>query len=53
MDRSFVQTATYQLPALSVKDADNISFYPEKHDQQQKEVYNLHIFQNIPNYILF
>ena len=51
MDRSFVQTVSYQLPAVTVKDADNISFYLEKHDPQQKEIYDLYIVQNIPNYI--
>ena len=50
MDRSFVQTVSYQSVAVSVKDADNISFYSEKHDPQQKEIYDLYIVQNIPNY---
>jgi hypothetical protein len=52
MDRSFVQTLSYQSPAVSVKDADKISFYPQKHYPQQKVIYDLYIVQNIPNYIL-
>jgi hypothetical protein len=45
MNRSFVQTVSYQLPALNVMDADNIFFYPEKHDPQQKEIDDLYIFR--------